>query len=173
MSRSPPRKLTESYVKGLGYDGTVYAVRDTAVTGLFVEVHKTCKSYKVQRDLWVGERGRRRLAKTVRVTLGVTDELSLDEARTKAMQLVARIRRGEDPNAVPDDHCEAATWTVERMFDEYAKDMRARECAERSIKDMLYRKDLYLPDWQSIPIQLRQVPVDQRRTQDRLGRANA
>ncbi|MBK6704264.1 MAG: hypothetical protein IPG56_11250 [Caulobacteraceae bacterium] len=40
--------------------------------GLLVDVNKLNKSYKVQKELWVGERGRRRLAKTVRKTLGTT-----------------------------------------------------------------------------------------------------
>ena len=48
---------------------------------------KHCKSYNVQRDLWTGDRGRRRKAKTVRHTLGTTQELTLDDARTRAMEL--------------------------------------------------------------------------------------
>jgi hypothetical protein len=45
----------------------------------------------VQRDLWVSERRRRRKAKTVRHTLGTTQELSLDDAR--AMQVIAQIKQ--------------------------------------------------------------------------------
>jgi integrase len=152
MGRPAPRKLTEGYVDSLKPRGGVFAVRDTAVTGLFVEVNKTCKSYKIQRDLWVGERGRRRLAKTVRKTLGATDAITLDEARTRALELIAQIRRGEDPNARPVFGADTATWTVERMFKEYADDMLTRECRSRSAHDLLYRMNLYIGDWKNVPI---------------------
>lgn len=36
-----------------------------------IAVNKHCKSYKVQRDLWVGQPGRRRKVKTVRHTSAV------------------------------------------------------------------------------------------------------
>jgi hypothetical protein len=54
-----------------------------------VAVNKSSKSYKVQRDLWTGQRGRRRKVKTVRRTLGTTQELTLDDARTRAMQVIS------------------------------------------------------------------------------------
>jgi integrase len=66
-----------------------------------------------------------------------------------------RIKRGEDPNerreaaAAPAD---ASGWTVREMFDHYAEDMRQRECRDRSIADMLYRRDRYLSDWLARPI---------------------
>lgn len=146
-----PRKLTEAFVRGLAQPTKPYVVRDTAVTGLMLVVNKTCKSYKVQRDLWVGTRGRRRLVKTVSHTLGTSDDLALDEARTLAMDVIARIKRGEDPNA-PQPVDPAQTWTVERLYDEYADDMRRRECADRSIADALGRLDFYLGDWKKLPI---------------------
>ena len=99
-----PRKLTETYINRLPFEGRPYAVRDTHTTGLMVAVNKNSKSYKVQRDLWRGQRGRRRLVKTVRHTLGTTDELTLDAARTRAQEVIAQIKRGVDPNA-PDVDC--------------------------------------------------------------------
>jgi integrase len=152
MKRPAPRRLTESYIKSLPHRDQVYAVRDTAVTGLMIEVYKTCKSYKVQKDLWTGERGRRRLVKTVRKTLGTTDDITLEEARTRAQELIVQIKRGEDPNARPYWGTDAGAWTVERMYQEYAADMRTRECNERSALDLIYRLNLYLPDWKKIPI---------------------
>jgi integrase len=152
MPRPKPRKLTEAYVRGLQPGTTSFTVRDTSVTGLFVEVNKTCISYKVQRDLWVGERGRRRLAKTVRKTLGTTDDLALDTARTRALELIAQIKRGEDPNARPVIGADTASWTVERMFKEYRDDMLTRECRQRSADDIEYRMNLYLGDWLTTPI---------------------
>ncbi len=55
-----PEKLTEARVKALAFDGKPAVVRDAKVTGLLVAVNKTGKSYKVQRDLWQGPRGRAR-----------------------------------------------------------------------------------------------------------------
>ncbi len=146
-----PQKLTEAFAQRLAFATKPYVIRDTAVKGLMLVVNKTCKSYKVQRDLWVGRRGHRRLVKTVGYTLGTTDELALDEARTKAMEVIARIKRGEDPNAPPPVD-PAQAWTVERMYEEYADDMRRRECAGRSIEDALGRLDFYLGDWRKLPI---------------------
>jgi integrase len=146
-----PRRLTEGYIKSLSYKTRAFAVRDTAVKGLLVDVNKLSKSYKVQKELWVGQRGRRRLAKTVRRTLGTTEEMTLDEARTRALALVAEVKRGKDPNGTFGD-IDAGQWTVGRMFDEYVADMARRECAERSGRNVLERLERYLGDWKKTPI---------------------
>lgn len=146
-----PRRLTEGYIKSLTYNSRAFAVRDTAVKGLLVDINKLSKSYKVQKELWVGERGRRRLAKTVRKTLGTTDELSLDDARTRALALIADIKRGKDPHGKY-AAVDAASWTVERMFQEYVADMATRECTERSGRNVMERMERYLGDWKKVPI---------------------
>ena len=75
-----PTKLTEAFIRG-----KPVVARDTIVKGLMVAVNKQSNSYKVQRDRWVGQRGRRRKVKTVWHTLGTTLDLSLDDARRRAM----------------------------------------------------------------------------------------
>ncbi len=148
-----PEKLTEAGVKALKYDGKPAVVRDAKVTGLLVAVNKTGKSYKVQRDLWQGPRGRKVLVKTVRHTLGTTEDMTLDDARSRALAVLDQIKRGIDPNAPPPDpSADAGAWTVRRMFEEYGADMRARGCVERSIEDMMERLDRYLPKWGDTPI---------------------
>ncbi|SDW51762.1 tyrosine-type recombinase/integrase [Roseicitreum antarcticum] len=148
-----PEKLTEARVKALAYDGKPAAVRDAKVAGLLVAVNKTGKSYKIQRDLWQGQRGRKVLVKTVRHTLGGTEEMTLDDARSRAAVLLDQIKRGIDPNApLPDPSSDAGGWTVRRMFEEYGADMRARDCVERSIVDMMDRLDRYLPKWGTLPV---------------------
>lgn len=148
-----PEKLTEAKIKALTYEGKPAVVRDAKVTGLLVAVNKTGKSYKVQRDLWQGQRGRKRLVKTVRHTLGTTEEMTLDDARSRALAVLDQIKRGIDPNAPPPDpSADAGAWTVRRMFEEYGADMRARGCVERSIQDMMERLDRYLPKWGDTPI---------------------
>jgi integrase len=150
MPRTEPRKLTEAFIKALP-TGRPLIVRDTKVTGLMIAVNKHSKSYKVQRDLWQGQRGRRTLIKTVRHTLGSVDDLTLEEARHKAEDIIRLIKRGIDPNA-PNAEQKADGWTVATLFDEYAADMRKRECSERTIVDMLARRDRNLPDWKDLPL---------------------
>lgn len=146
-----PTKLTEAFIKKLVYDDRPVVVRDTVVKGLMVAVHKHTTSYKVQRDLWVGTRGRRRKTKTVRRTLGTTQNLSLDDARTQAMQVIAKIKNGVDPNARP-SAARPEAWTVERMMAEYAQDMRVRECSPRTIAELTIQLNRYLGDWKAVPI---------------------
>lgn len=151
MPRYAPQKLTETFIKTLPHDGEGYVVRDTKVTGLLVAVNKSSKSYKVQRDLWQGPRGRRTLVKTVRHTLGSVDDLTLEDARSQAEDLIREIKRGVDPNKLAEEP-RAEGWTVSQMFDEYAADMRKRECSERTVIDTLARRDRYLPDWIPLPL---------------------
>lgn len=148
-----PERLTEGMVRGLTYGGKPSVVRDAKVTGLLVAVNKTGKSYKVQRDLWQGQRGRRKLVKTVRHTLGGTDEMTLEDARDRAEDVIRLIKSGVDPNApVADPAADAGTWTVRRMYEEYTADMLARDCAQRTVDDMMARLDRYLPKWADLSI---------------------
>ena len=153
MPQYKPTRLTEAFIKGLAFEGRAYVVRDTKITGLMVAINKGSKSYKVQRDLWTGQRGRRRLEKTVRHTLGTTDDLTLEQARERAEAVIAQIRKGVDPNAPPPSPDEGShAWTVERMYREYADDLRTRERADRTIDDILARLERYLRSWKSLPI---------------------
>ncbi len=148
-----PERLTEAAVQKLRYGEKAATVRDTKVVGLMVAVNKRSKSYKVQRDLWQGQRGRQKLIKTVRHTLGSTDDLTLEDARRQATAVIEQIKRGIDPNAPKGSPgADAGQWTVRRMYDEYAEDMRKRECTERTISDILGRLDRYLPKWAGLPI---------------------
>ncbi len=151
MSNHAPRKLTEGFVQSLQL-GAPTVVRDTKVTGLLLAVNKHSKSYKVQRDLWEGQRGRRTLIKTVRHTLGTTEELTLEQARTKAEDIIRLIKRGVDPNAPLAEQQKAEGWTVDMLFDEYAADLRKREKSERTAVDTLARRDRYLAAWRNLPL---------------------
>lgn len=150
MPTYTPRKLTEAFVKALPV-GEPALIRDTKVTGLLLAINKSCKSYKVQRDLWRGQRGRRQLVKTVRHTLGTTEELTLEQARLKAEDVIRQIKFGIDPNE-PLAEQKAEGWTIDVLFDEYAADLRKRECAERTVLDVLGRRDRYLTDWKKLPL---------------------
>lgn len=91
--------------------------------------------------------------KTVRRSIARTDQVSLKEARREAALLIARIDAGEDPNAADGPQAIlAGARTTRHMFAEYAKDMRARDCAERSVEDLLHRSRTYLAEWQDVSI---------------------
>lgn len=150
MTKHAPTRLTEAFVQKLQYKEKLAVIRDTKVTGLMLVVNKCSKSYKIQRDLWAGHRGRRRLVKTVRYTLGTTDELTLDEARTRAEEMLTQIKRGIDPNAKPT--IAAERWTVEKLYEEYGHDMRTRDRSKRTFEDMKARLNRYLPKWKPMPI---------------------
>ncbi|WP_422369426.1 tyrosine-type recombinase/integrase [Pelagibius sp.] len=143
-----PTKLTEALVRSLEPTDKPYTVRDTAVKGLMLAVNKRSKSYKVQRDLWVGDHGRRRLVKTVRRTLGTADRLTVKDARREAMKVIAAIQDGVDPND-SGNKPRAESWTLQHMYEEYAADMRARDCSEENIQNVLARKERHLKDWSS------------------------
>lgn len=151
MPRHKPTKLTEGFIRGLTFDGIGYVVRDTKVVGLLVAVNKTCRTYKVQRDLWRGQRGRRQLIKTVRHTLGSTEDLALDDARAQAEDIIRKIKQGIDPNA-PDNKAKAQGWTVDDLFDEYVADLRQRERSERTVEAILAGRDRYLAEWRKLPL---------------------
>jgi len=131
------KKLTPSLVAALRFQGERLVVRDTQVTGLMVRVQKNSKSYAVQRELWAGPPGARRLVKTCKITLGNVDDMTLDEARDRATALVRQIKRGVDPSAPASSAEPVANWTVEKMIREYAGDLAAREKTARSIADVL------------------------------------
>lgn len=146
-----PRKLTETYIKGLKFEGKPYVVRDTHTTGLILAVNRGSKSYKIQRDLWAGQRGRRRLVKTVRQTLGSTDELSLDEARSRAQEVIALIKRGIDPNA-KDQSILVSDMTVGDLWRSYEDWLYSQGRVERTIESFRYYLGKYLADWRDMPL---------------------
>jgi hypothetical protein len=94
-----PRRLTQQFVESLSWNGKKSFIRDADLKGFVVVVNKTSKSYMIQRDVWKGERGNRRLLGTRRVLIGRTGVMSLKEARDKARDVIAQMGRGEEPNA--------------------------------------------------------------------------
>jgi integrase len=137
-----PTKLTSKLLASLQMGERV---RDTIVRGLFAERGLNGVSLKVQADLWIGERGKRTLARTVRITLGRHPELSIEAARTAAMAKLALIKAGIDPNA--SSAPAPGELTVGGMFESYIDYMRVEQCADRSIADMQYMLGKYLIGW--------------------------
>lgn len=128
--------------------------RDTAVRGFFAEAHGAGISFKLQADLWKGQRGRRTFVRTVRQTLGRFPELGIDEARQQAMALLAQIKAGVDPRPAPSREPAAPSpvMTVAAMFALAAESMRTNQRAARSVAELEYMLSKYLPHLASTPV---------------------
>jgi integrase len=142
-----PTKLTSKLLASLQ---TGERVRDTTVRGLFAECGLNGVSLKVQADLWIGERGKRTLARTVRITLGKHPALSIEAARTAAMAKLALIKAGIDPNA--SNAPAPGELTVGGMFAQYVEHMRILGRADRSIADVEYVLEKYLPHLRNVAV---------------------
>jgi integrase len=140
------QKLTQKTVDAQRWDGKTRFIRDTRATGLILAVNKTSKTYKVQRDMWRDKR-----VKTVRVTLGNADEVSLDEARTRAQEVVSQIKRGIDPNAPP-ERPPVASLTVGELWAMYEERLRDLGRAERTIESFKRHLDKYLSEWRNLSL---------------------
>ncbi len=143
------RNLTQKAVDAERWNGKTRFVRDKQVRGLILAVNKTSKTWKVQRDLWRG-----RTVKTVRHTLGSTDDLTLKQARERAQEVTAQIKRGVDPNepepaaALPG----VATMTIGELWDAYEAWMREQDRAASTIEGFRRHLDKYLVDWRDDPL---------------------
>jgi integrase len=143
QNRSKRSKLTEASVRDLPLaESGKYVVRDIELKGFMVVISKKAKSWAVQRDLWQGPRGNRRLVKSVRHTLGRVGAMPLRVAREKAFEVISLIQQGIDPN-----HQEPVQdLTLGRAWDDYAQAMISRGRQERSIEDFRYNLR-YFSDW--------------------------
>lgn len=147
--------LTEKKIKGYEWCGEAKTYRDGKVAGFFISVNKTCKSYKLQADLWQGAIGRRKLIRTVRHTIGTTETHTLSEARNIASEALSKIKRGVDP--FPQKNKRQGTtqtvngdpvgWTVDELMLGYAEVLEAKEMADRSISNVHMVHSRYLKRW--------------------------
>ena len=144
------QRLTQRLIDALRYEGKTVFIRDSKVTGLILAVNKNSMSWKVQADLWQ----RRQLVKTVRHTMGTTQELTLDAARVRAQEILAQIRRGIDPNNpdAPLSPGAVVNWTLGQLWDAREQDLRRRDRSERTIKDFRGYMDRHLDDWRERPL---------------------
>ncbi len=138
--------LTQKVVDAERWSGKTRFIRDTAVRGLILAVNKTSNTWKVQRDMWRDKR-----VKTVRHTLGSTDDLTLKQARALAQEVIGQIRRGINPNE-PAPEAPASPLTVGELWDQYEARLIRRESAEVTIRSFRYHLDKYLADWRDKPI---------------------
>lgn len=146
-----PTRLNKKIIDGLppvGPGQKAYLVRDTVVRGLMLGVNRQSRTWKVQRDLYRDGK----LIKTVRTAIGEWPDMDVDAARMKAQEVIAGIKRGIDPNAPPEIipvRDSVLSWTVERLYEEYAADLRKRNARDRTVDEMSWRLDAHLGDWKA------------------------
>jgi len=160
-NQQTPRKFTEANVRDLPPSlGRGYVVRDTELKGFVVIVNRKSASWAVQRDLWQGPRGRRRLVRSIRHTLGRVGIMPLRVAREKALEAIHLIQQGVDPNK-PHGTQE---FTLSDQWREYEASLRTRDRSDRTIADFIY--DLrYFKDWEHMA--LSEIGNDRRSVRER------
>ncbi|WP_300057153.1 tyrosine-type recombinase/integrase [Sulfitobacter sp.] len=161
METTPTTKtaLTEKFIKSLAWKGQAENYRDKKLPGFFVTVNKSCKSFKVQADLWEGPPGRRRFVRTIRHTIGTNEAMSLDGARQAASEILNKIKRGQDPFPKPEVHGDKGPlvngdpifWTVEEMMKGYERVLEEKGCTDRSIANVKEARTRYLKCWKNKP----------------------
>lgn len=124
-------KFTEARIRDLPLGSGIH--RDTDVKGLMCICHKTCKTFAVQSDV----RREKRHVRTVRVKIGRTEHIRLNEARNEARKLMATIQSGVDPTAGP----ESTGITLEQALKEHLKE---RELSSATVRNYQYHMDNYL-----------------------------
>jgi integrase len=113
--------------------------RDTQLRGFGVRVCRRSTTYFVE-----GQVKRR----TVRVTVGRADRISIEQARREGRQLLADMDRGINPNKVKRE--EKAQLTVASGF---ARFFEAKPNLAPSTRDGYHRTcELYLKDWRRMPL---------------------
>ena len=101
-------RITQAVVDRLGGDRAGEVMMDGDVPGLRIRIGKRGSSYRLHGTINNGR------SVPVTLTVGRTDEISLREARDRARELKARMRRGEDPRAP-----KLSTPTVQEAADAY------------------------------------------------------
>jgi integrase len=128
----PRIKLTEDRISKLTAERGQQFHWDTVTRGFGVCVSPTSKSFYAQKRLkGVGSR---------REVIGAVGMFSLEQARLKAIQWLARVSDGEDPRRPP-----IATWTLKDWLDFYLD--RNNRLNEPGKKQYRFFIETYLPRW--------------------------
>lgn len=124
--------------------------RDEGCPGLFVEVNPKSASYKIQSTLYI--KGAK--PQSIRMALGRTTDLHLEDAREKARQLLRQIRDGIDPRALVAPVAAPARpeLTIADMWSLNAERMAAEGCSPLTVRNVERTAALHLKDWYGRPM---------------------
>lgn len=134
----PRAKITKSFVDSVPHtDGGQITFCDTELSGFYLMVGKTAKTYKVQKDL----RGR-----SVSHTIGRHGQVTASQARDVAQKKLFMISQGVNPNEDKRDR-DIENMTVAQTFENMKR--ARKKLSPRTISDYNYYSSHYLKDWQS------------------------
>ncbi len=114
--------------------------RDSELQGFGVRVGATAKSYFVEKRV----NGR-----TVRTTIGRHGQITCEQARRRAQEILGEMTGGENPNRKKHE-ARAASLTLAEVFEDF---LRARNSLKTStIEGYRYTMETTLQDWQARPV---------------------
>lgn len=123
-------------------------VRDTELSGFFLQIGKRSKTYMVQGEYWSD--GFREFAVQKRVAR--FGEISTREARTKAMEILVKIAKGERPNDPANR--QSGSITLRKAWERYRDShMVKKGRADRTIENYRDYVERLLGDWMDWPLE--------------------
>lgn len=114
---------------------------DEGCPGLYVEVNDNFASYKVASTLRDAD-GKRH---TIRMTLGRTSDLGLEDARDKAREILKKVRAGEDPRLKT--RSEERVFTIATMYDRNEARLKAAGASAINVRNIRRNADAHLAGW--------------------------
>ncbi len=134
-------KLTRARIQGLSARSTRYRVADTEVRGLYLSVTPNgAKSFVFRSRIGKGREARQR-----DITIGNASQISVSEARDRALVLAATTRTGGDPATSPEE-----VLTVYELIRRYDRRLSVRKVVKR--KDMISSLYRYLRSHRRRPV---------------------
>ncbi|WFU16431.1 integrase family protein [Bradyrhizobium sp. CB3481] len=148
---APRILLTDKAVKGLPFaPAKPQIIRDTKIAGFHVWVGKTTKTYRYQYET---PRVDRQRGSTKVEWLGEHPHASADEARAKALEIVALRARGEPiPRGFATTPEVATALTFKAAWEAYKAAITKEGKSIRTIADYQDKFDRHLKDWHDKPL---------------------
>lgn len=135
---------------------------DSDIPGFGLVVGRTARSFIVQKDV---------VGRTVRVTIGRHGKVwTADRARREAIQVLAEMDRGQNPNKTKREAA-ARGVTFGEAMEMHLADMRKLERTERTIVDYIDVVRRYLSDWEGRSLN-EITRIDCRNRHDRVTKQN-
>lgn len=161
----PRIKLTENVVSRLGFCSVQTYYYDTEMPGLAVATGKRTKTYILHKDIG---------GKSVKLTIGRVEHLSLEQARREVAEMSLQIIKGIDPRQerqrqeASEVEAKEIAITLGKLIDKY---IEAKKLKPNTKKDLKTTRDYWLVSWSSESIHSITSKMIQERHQQ-LGRDN-
>lgn len=158
ISSAKKTKITKSFVDALPLvQGSQMIYRDTELTGFAVRITGN-KMYIAERKV---------NGQTVRVTIGKHGEITTAQARTKAMELLAQMAQGINPNQLKKEQRKAALaqYALKQptLVEAYHAYITERTLKTSTLNDYALCIDDYLKEWKNIAL----IEITRKMVQDK------